>query len=214
MVQRALLVLALLASLPSLARADEPDEESGKLVAVQQRRYHMEHELSFALGTLPLDAFYKGVTGDIAYTWHFSEKWAWEVVNAGYSQDVDTGLRTTLINNFGVVPTQFPEVRMMASSGLSWTPIYGKLAIENRSVVHAEVFLSCGGGADWVDIGHAHLVSPLAYGGVGMRVFLAPTWSVRFDARDAVLLTAARGVSRQQVLQLMLSLSVNIGSND
>src|SRR2546428_85044 len=81
-------------------------------------------------------------------------------------------------------------------------------------VAHAEGFLSFGAGADVVALGGSTSPVPVIYGGVGLRIFITPGFSARFDTRDAVMATAARGLSGKQVLQLTLALAVNLSSND
>jgi outer membrane beta-barrel protein len=203
-------------ALPAVCLADDedsPEEQTGRLVAVQTRRFWMKHELTLHVGALPMDAFYKGVATSLSYTWHFSERWGWEVIHAGYSQNFDTGLRDELQNQFGVNATQFPELQIYGTSGFNWAPVYGKLAIFNRKLIHAEGFLCFGAGAAYVGVGRAHLLAPEGYLGGGLRVFFTPSWSMRFDVRDGILLSAARAINNKQVLFLGFAASYNMGAD-
>src|SRR6476659_8576786 len=85
-----LLVLAVVA-LPLVARAEaQPDIETDapRVFSIQQRPYRLGHEFSLGLGVLPLDAFYKGMVIGAGYTYHFSDFWAWEMVNLNYSLNI------------------------------------------------------------------------------------------------------------------------------
>ena len=90
-----LLVPVAVLALAGTAMAEEI-EEGGQLYAVQDRKYVSQHEFSLSLGMSPLDAFYKGYTGTFAYTFHFDDLWAWEILSGTYAIDVDTGLKKKL----------------------------------------------------------------------------------------------------------------------
>jgi len=197
----ALLLFACL-NLPLGAAA----QEAGRLVAIQQRKFRLAHELSIGGMFEPLDAFSKGVAPEGSYTIHFSDDWAWEVVRGGYVARLITPLRRQLERDFGVEPTAFESLQYYASSAITWAPLYGKFALKNASLVHAEAFVSIGGA-------FAHFTSLYAGGpelGVGARVFLSRTLSVRLDARDAFFIAR----KPQNILFLSLGLSINLGGSD
>jgi hypothetical protein len=54
-------------------------------VAVQNRKFNQGFEWTVFAGTLPLDAFKKGITAGGALTMHLNETWAWEAINYQYS---------------------------------------------------------------------------------------------------------------------------------
>src|SRR4051812_19314098 len=120
-------------------------ENPGKVAAVQERVYRMNQELSLGIGTLPLDAFYKGFGPQVTYTFHFSDAFAWQIGRAMYSYAAPTSLRQQLERDFGVLPTAFETVQWMAGSDLVWSPIYGKTSFLNQSVLHFELYASIGG---------------------------------------------------------------------
>lgn len=186
------LVAALLA--PSLALADEIDdaEDSGQLAAVQKRKFREAHELQIAFVGLPLDAFYKGVGGEAGYTWHFSDRFAWEVVHAGYAYDMDTGLKTQLQTDFGVAPTAFEVAKYYVNSDFVVKPLYMKASFFNHAVVHGELFFLGGGGFFNMTSGN----KPAVNAGAGLRFYLSPHISVRVDGRDnAVFLKSVKQVA-------------------
>jgi outer membrane beta-barrel protein len=202
-----LAVLAIALCAPFAARGDEA-QESGKLVAIQQRKFRLAHELEIGGMFAPLDAFYKGFAAEGAYTVHLDETWSWEILRGGYVGKISTGLQDQLVRDFGVVPTAFDSLQYYASTNLVFAPLYGKLALRNASVVHVEAFLT-GGGA------FGHFTSYYAAGpelGLGARVFLSRALSVRLDARDAFFIAGKSKTAN--VLLLSLGLSINFGGND
>jgi len=199
-------VLAALA--PATALADEIDdaEDSGSLVALQHRKYREAHELQVAVVSLPLDAFYKTVGLEAGYTWHFSDRLAWEVAHAGYAYDLDTGLKTTLQNTFGVQPTAFEVAKYYVNTDLAWKPLHMKASFINHSVVEGEIFFLLGGGFFEMSSG----IHPAANGGLGLRFYLSQHLSLRIDGRDNGVFI--KGV--KQVLAISGGLSFDFGSSD
>ena len=199
-------LVSMLLFAATLSPLAAPAQEAGRLVAIQQRKYRMGAELVVGGMFEPLDAFSKGLAAEGAFLFHFNDDWAWEVVRGGYVQRLDTGLRTQLLRDFGVVPTATPALQYYAGSALQWSPLYGKFALSNASLVHLEAFLTFGGAFGYFQPDYK--AGPEL--GVGTRLFLNQTISVRFDARDAYFFARAR----QNVLFFSLGLSFNLGGND
>jgi outer membrane beta-barrel protein len=173
--------LILFATLPARA-TEEQEEEQAAAYAVQNRQFVLGHELSASVGILPLNAFTKGITFGGAYTYHFSDLWAWEVASFHYLQNIDTDLRKELMDNFQVQPTQIEVIEYFGGSSLILKPLYGKLAWLNRSVIHVEGFLSFGGAV-------AKYKTPAEYRpafevGGGMRLYGSQRLSMRLDVRE------------------------------
>ena len=185
-------------------------QEAGSLLAVQQRKFRISHELTLGGMFEPQDAFNKGFAPELAYAFHLGDAWSWEVLRGGYVAQLDTGLRTQLERDFGVVPTAFEPLQYYLASSLIWAPLYGKFALRNTQLVHAEAFLTGGGAL-------GHFTSSFQAGpeiGVGLRVFLSQLVSVRFDARDALFIhkkSGATGLPLNQVVFLSLGLSFSLG---
>jgi outer membrane beta-barrel protein len=212
-VRYALLLLSSLL-LPGLARAQaEALENPGTVSAVQERQYRMNHELTLGVGVLPADAFYKGVLGSVGYTYHFSDSFAWQVGRGSYSYNLKTSLREQLERDFEVSPTNtaFEEqVQWMVGSDLVWSPIYGKMAINNRSVVHFTGFLL--GGATVMKLQRTDGFRPALNLGLGVRVFTGRNLSFRFDVTNNVVFVGATRLI--QVPTLQLSTALNFGATE
>ena len=181
-------------------------EDSGQLVAIQQRKYIMAHEIELAASIAPLDAFDKGLGGEAAYTIHFNDAIGWEVLRAGYYYQLDTGLKSQLLQEFGVVPTSFQTLQYFGSTALEWSPAYGKLAWNNAAISHIEFFLTLGAAI-------GQFTSSIGYGpelGVGLRVYINQVLSWRTEIRDAYFFER----DAQNVLFVSTGLSFNIGGKD
>jgi outer membrane beta-barrel protein len=163
-------------------------EEGGKLYAVQNRKYLANHEFSLAVGVVPMDAFYKGVTGTFSYTYHFDDFWAWEIASATYSLNIETSLRRELQDNFGVRPTEFPELNFFVGSNLVIKPLYGKMVYLNDSLIYGELFITAGPTvAQYENAG----VFIGLNAGLGLRVYLSKSFSIRLDVRDYQFISAS-----------------------
>src|ERR1700687_1418 len=172
---------------PSFALAQTEElENPGTVSAVQDRQYRMNHELSFGVGVLPIDAFYKGLLAQLGYTYHFSDSFAWQVGRGAYSYDVDTGLKAQLQRDFGVLPTAFDQVQWMVGSDLIWSPFYGKSSFLNRSVRHFELYLIGGGSV----LKLTSAFRPAVNLGLGARLFTGQHISFRLDITDNVVITS------------------------
>lgn len=206
---RSFLLAAALAPSLALAQAEEL-QNPGSVLAVQERAYRMNHELTLGVGVLPLDAFYKGYTAQVAYTFHFSDALAWQVGRFAYSYNVDTGLKAQLLTQYGVLPTQFSEVQWIAGSDIVWSPLYGKWSFLNRSVVHFEGFLLIG--VSVLDLTNQTGVPFKAAlnVGVGGRVFSTKHVSFRLDVTDNVVFVNPI----LNVPTLQLSAAINVGATE
>jgi len=196
-------VASFLCAVPrSLAAEDEVSETSSKYGPIQRRLFDLDHELSLGFAYLPLDAYYKGYGVQLAYTIHFNQHLALELFRVGWSYNIDSGLKTKLIDQMpDISPGEFPAVVLWENTNLLFKFFYGKQSFLNNVVMHFEVFLT--GGAAFIfrnpypvwkgDFTNAHYEFGIN-AGVGARFWFSPSWSIRLDLRDTViLLTLNRG---------------------
>lgn len=204
-------VVALaLALAPALAFAQLRELESpGAVSAVQDRAFRMQHELGLSIGLLPQDAFYKGLTVKGAYGFHFTDSFAAEGYFS-YSYNLSTGLRQQLERDFGVLPTAFDEVQFFVGSDLMWKPLYGKLSVMNRWVLHGEMYLLAG--ASVFRFTNAFRFGPNLGGGA--RLFINKYASIRFDLTDNIVLPTGGATSLINVMTITLGLGINFGGTE
>ena len=214
---RRLLVL-LVCLLPLAAQAQEELENPGVVLAVQDRTYRMTSELTLFIGILPLDAFYKGLSGQISYTYHFSDSIGWRIGRFLYSYNIATSLQNQLVQDFGVNPTAFPQTNWIAGSDFMWTPIYGKFAWLNNSVAHFEIYGLLG-----LSVANQKVSSQVNAGttstsflpgfdfGVGWRFYITKSISLPLEVVDNVLFGNG-GV--QNILVVQLGVAFNFGSTE
>ena len=212
MLLRLVVVAALLAASTG-ARAQYDDEEGGgTAIVIQNRKFKMAHEFTIEGGTVPLDAFFKGITLTGRYTLHFDDFNAWEIGAASYSFNIDTGLKDQLINNFGVQAEALPTLLVIADSNYVMKPFYGKLALFNRTLLYAELFLVAGATVTYWSDGSFR---PGPDFGAGMRFFVTEWFSIRTDIRHSIVFNGLPVVDPNAtvdgILYLGLGASFNVG---
>jgi outer membrane beta-barrel protein len=200
-----LAVVATLAVSPA-ARADEDELDAGRVIAVEARPYRMVHEFSAFAGILPIDALYTGYSLGAAYTLHLSDLWAWEVVNFQYSANVDSDLKNVLAERWSVAATKDPRINYMATSHLVFSPLFGKFALFNDTILYAETYLSVGGGIARFDDGFRPALSV----GPGARLYFGQRVSARLDVHSVISPDIPAGVDH--ILVITLGVSFNFGN--
>jgi outer membrane beta-barrel protein len=204
-----LLLLACLASTPTLAQYDD-EGGAGSAVVIQNRRFKMVHEFTLEGGTVPLDAFVKGVTVSGRYTLHFDDFSAWEIAAGTFSFNIDSGLKEQLIDRFAVQPQSFSTLVLTIDSNYVMKPFYGKLALFNRTLLYAELFGVVGVTASyWSD----NSWRPGPDVGVGARFFVTEWFSIRTDLRYAVLFGGVPLVDPKATIDGSLLLAVGASFN-
>lgn len=203
------IVCALLAAAPAAAQFEVADDDARGVI--QNRKYRLGHELTLSAGTLPLDAFFKGVTAGGRYTFHVND-WHAVEVSGLYSYNLDSYLTEQLIQNFGVARDALPGLVALVDLSYVVKPIYGKFALANRQLLYQEVYGVVGAtGSYWSD---ASLSVGPDFGG-GIRFFLGQHVSVRADIRHAVLFNGVPFIDEDfridNVLQLHAGLSLSFG---
>lgn len=162
------------------------------------------HELHVALGTLPMDAFGKGLTIQGSYTYHFNQLIAWEIVSGAYSFNIGTGLDDNLRDRFEAQAEEEGEIIAIIDSNFVFKPLYGKIAWLNDTLVAAEMFFVAGPALSFFSDDS----SPFGgNAGLGLRFFVGRHFSVRLDIRDYLFVPNFRDVRNHLYLALGIGLT-------
>ena len=179
---------------------------------IQVRKYSLGHEFSLSVGSMPVDPFEKGWSAGLSYTVHFSRLISWELVNASAAYLVGTSLRDNLIKNFGRRPEEFAAPRAMITTGLGIAPLYGKLAFLDGAVIHHALFLGVHGG---VAFGARQTIAdtlsdvrPALGLGLGYRIFISESVSMRIDVRDFLAFRRKFAASDPARFEQVLAVSI------
>lgn len=167
-----------------------PDQEE-KVYAVQNRLFHRDHEINMSFGYIADDDFSHTYPIGIGYVYNFNEHLSWEVGRFHYIFNQDKNLKTTLNEEFGAQPEQFPRQQYMFHSHIMFKPLYGKSAVLNRKVVNHEIYAFAGAGLvhyEWEN-SDGETEGEDAYSislGLGMKYFISQRFCLNFEMRDLV----------------------------
>lgn len=200
-----LVVVALIAA-PPRAWADE--ENPAAVQVVQRRQYQLRHELTVSAGFLPLDAFYKGVTANVGYTYHFNPHFAWRVARGTFVQSMSTGLRKQVETLYGLKVTDSAEARWIIGSELMWNAFYGKTAFMNLALMHGSIYFLLGGDVVLAQSGEKSITQPAVSFGGGLRLFVTEWLSFRLEAINHFVI----GKPTFNVVDIQFAAAVNLGS--
>lgn len=153
------------------------------------------------------DPFFRTITVGGRVAWHLNEAFALEVggnyVPPGFIQALEpvdlVREKLTLINADN-------DVIGLADVGLTFSPLYGKMAVFGDGIIHFDGFVSAGVGATF-DNG-ADLIHPAMNVGVGGRIFLTRWLVLRGDLRDYIYPQDKAGIS---TLQNLVFVSLGLG---
>lgn len=200
-------ILAVLLGFQSVAFAQTPSStyDLPKVVAVQNRAFHVARELTVQGGYLPSDAFNKGYALGGSYTNFFSDFLGWEIINASYVINSETNLKNDLLDccslqveNVGF-DGALDYIQWYALSSVVYTPLYTKALLFNKQVVHGEVsFVGGAGGAKFKETGMRAMVSLGFY----LRFFTRDDRSWKFEFRDNIYYEKSLGAVNSMALMV------------
>jgi outer membrane beta-barrel protein len=128
----------------------EGDVALGDRVKAVQRKGFLKRgrfEIAPVFSTTVNDAFYQKIGGGLRLAYSFEDSFALAVRGAYYSPyRTDNGKEGKIAFSSQLLTSQLYGVAMV--DGV-WSPIYGKAAWLDRSIVHFDLFLSAGFGAVW-----------------------------------------------------------------
>lgn len=160
---------------------------SNEEVVVVQRQYttkNMRHELTpIALGGIPFGTVRRTLFGSAAYTLHLNDSFAWEAVNFAYTKTFFSSFADDVnaINTVKIKP-DFQKLIFFATTGIQYSPTYGKISTFSRWIAYMEPFVSLGVGLAKTDVNSYIAFAP----GVGMRIFFKEWFSMKLEFKDYI----------------------------
>jgi outer membrane beta-barrel protein len=190
-------MLSLLAALAiPFAAAQDPVDlgviRNTDIRVVQKNLYPKSQrtELGVQVGAMPFDAYVFTPNAQFSYFQHANEMLAFGgVVGGGYGLKSAT-YRELESPMYGVAPAAY---RYLASAlgGAQAAPIYGKMNLNGKKILHYDVYGAALAGASLessVIPGGGITVAPTVSLGIGTRVFIGDNAAIRIDFRDDLLL--------------------------
>lgn len=164
-------------------------------------------ELFPSLGVTTNDPFYRTWSIDGRAAWHINDALAVELGGAYVPPFFIEKLPTVdLLREQAQLINADAKLLGRADLGITFSPIYGKVAILSDAIIHFDTFAIAGAGA--VFDSNQEFVHPAMDIGAGLRVFLLRWLVVRADLRDYVYPQDRFGIS---TLQNLLTLNLGVG---
>jgi outer membrane beta-barrel protein len=166
-----------------------------KVIVLQDRRYNKAKGFEFGIhgGVTKANAFFNSLTYGAHLDYYLSEYMGIEAFYSNNSNSAtadQTQLNTYFEYRDYPLAREFFQPREYAGVAFVWAPIYGKFAFFRTNIVHFDLYGTLGAGylkmdsnRDTTGGSDQGLATTLA--GLGLRVFLAQNFSLRFDLRHS-----------------------------
>lgn len=166
-------------------------------------RFELEPNMMFTVN----DPFIRSFAAGGRVSWHINEAFALEI-GGGYIPPffVQKLEPVDLLRKELALINADNTLFALADVGLTFSPLYGKMAVFGDGIIHFDGFVSAGVGATF-DNG-ADLVHPAMNVGVGGRIFLTRWLVLRGDLRDYIYPQDKAGIS---TLQNLVFVSLGLG---
>ncbi|MBM4367973.1 MAG: outer membrane beta-barrel domain-containing protein [Deltaproteobacteria bacterium] len=166
--------------------------KNAEVKVVQKQLFQKEDKLEIgaALGVMPFDGYTIAPQLALAGAQHFSETTAIELrVGGGYG--LPNAVYTELEGpSYGVAVEAYRYLGSVEAD-LQYTPIYAKMNLGGKRVLHHDVYVLLGAGATVEQslLPEANIaIAPTVPIGVGARLFTSKKAMVRLELRDSMLL--------------------------
>jgi outer membrane beta-barrel protein len=204
------LTFSALASLP-----DEIDpwqttfERTNKAVVRNKIHYKAgKLELGLDAGYFPYNQVVSHYLFGGRLTWHLTDHYGWEVINAGYLLNSVTSFPTSVTIRQKIADLQTVNLKSVITTNFVLSPIYGKLHVSGSSVVYFDMYLVAGVGASgtetqkfsWDSSSNTAPSSVVTTAwnpafdlGVGFKLFFGQRLGLTIDLRNYVVYAQAYG---------------------
>ena len=189
-----MLLASLVLSAPRALAADTIDIgvlQDSELKVVQKQLYSRagRAEIGAALGAIPFDAYTIAPKAAVSGGFHITNGLGVEVQAAG-GYGLKTGVYNELAGPKYGVAVEAYRYLASAEADVQFTPIYAKMNLGGKKVIHHDVYGLVGGGVTMEQsvLPSADTVfSPTLPVGIGTRLYMGQSLMLRGELRDSVL---------------------------
>lgn len=207
-----ILLLCLLLSVASFGASQASQDEYEKSISavVRNKIFYKggRFELGLHGGIMPYDSLINHLMVGGRATWHLSDHFGWEIIDAQYLFPSVSNYTTSLVAQQTISNLQTQKIYMMFGTNFLVSPIYGKFRFLGASQVFFDMYLVAGGGVASTDTlrvattGSGAAVTqtairsgldPMFNFGLGFKVYLNHAMGIYFDMRDYVVYSEVYG---------------------
>ncbi len=186
-------------------------ERSVEAIVRQKHFYKKGHiELGGFAGLMPYDSLISHYLFGGRLTWHLSDHYGWEVLDAQVVLPAITNYSRALARDKGLSNLQTLQLKSIVGSNFLLSPFYGKIRFFGRQVLYLDLYVVGGLGlarAETVKLSSTGVEQtatesitrqawdPLLTFGFGFKIFLNDAMGLIFDFRDYLVITKLYGAS-------------------
>lgn len=148
-------------------------------VAMIQKRFLPRtgrFEAYIAANTILNDAFFMAIGGDARLAYYFREKYGVEFIAMALASG-DRRTTKDLREKIGISTTSLVMPKSYFGLDFKWSPVYGKMTLRNKHIVHFDMYFSAGGGSTT----HSAGSSPTVHLGTGQNFAISKSTTFRWD---------------------------------
>lgn len=158
-----------------------PNEE---ILVIQRKftRKEWRHEITpLNFGGIPFGTVRRTMTSGGSYSLHLKDWFAVEPVNFTFSKNFFTSFTDDINAASGTKLRPDPQrILYFLTTGVQFTPIYGKMSTLSKWIAYVEPYLGLGGGIAKTETDSYFTFYPA----VGLRVFFKEWFSMKLELRD------------------------------
>jgi len=195
---------ALAASVPANPTNQAEFEKQEGLV-VRNKLYYKPGKFEFAAtaGLMPYDDVNNQYFLGGKATWHLSDYWAWEMVDAQKAFASTSNWVKSLVDEKNISNLQTAQLNYLATTNLVFSPFYGKVRMFGSALVYFDLYAVAGAGfagTKTVKLSDGSPeatvrtgLDPVVDFGIGFKFFLNPSMGLVLDLRDYLTFSETYG---------------------
>lgn len=181
----------------------EFEKETGTVV--RNKLYYKPGKFEFAAtaGLMPYDDVNNQNFLGAKATWHWTDYWGWEMIDAHKVFASTTGWAKNLVDSKNISNLQTAQLNYIAASNIVFSPFYGKVRVFGSSLVYFDLYAVLGAGfagTKTIKMSKNNPESTVRTGfdpmvdfGIGFKFFLNRSMGVMLDLRDYLVFSETYG---------------------
>lgn len=197
-----LLVTTIAWGLPKSANESQKGYESSIQATVRNKTYYKasSFELGIVVGLMPYDLILDHYNFGARAAWHFSDHYAWEIVDVQGLSSKFTSFTTDLVADSGKAIQRLDalKIKTIIGSNFLLSPLYGKIRFLGSQVVYFDLYATIGlavANVDTVKLSFSDQTGTVVSSswdpafslGFGVKLFLNHALGLLIDFRDYVV---------------------------
>jgi outer membrane beta-barrel protein len=186
----------------------QTDQERSMSAVVRNKYFYKAGriEIGGTAGAMPYDSLVNHYMLGGKATWHLSDHYGWEILDAQLAFPAVTGYTSDLVKAKGISNLQTSKLNMILTTNLLVSPIYGKIRFFGSQVLYFDFYFSGGPGVARTETiklsnsGGTAVTSSVRTGfepafdfGLGFKIFMNNAMGLMVDFRDYVTYTEVYG---------------------